>query len=74
MPDSVYLLAAVVALAAIFSVRLYDRVSFLIPIYIQFVQDQTPLFTAIAIVPYTLVVALAAVLEFHDADNTRFDE
>lgn len=36
-------------------------VSFLIPIYIQFVQDQTPLFTAVAIVPYTLAVALAAI-------------
>lgn len=36
-------------------------VSFLVPIYIQFVQDRTPLYTAVAIVPYTLAVALAAI-------------
>lgn len=36
-------------------------VSFLIPIYIQFVQDRTPLQTAIAIVPYTFAVAIAAI-------------
>jgi MFS family permease len=37
-------------------------VSFLIPLYIQFVQDRTPLFTAVAIVPYALAVAAAAIL------------
>lgn len=36
-------------------------VSFLIPIYIQFVQEGTPLYTAVAIVPYTLAVAVAAI-------------
>lgn len=48
-------------LAFLVAGALGTAVSFLIPIYIQFVQDQTPLFTAIAIVPYTLVVALAAI-------------
>jgi hypothetical protein len=37
-------------------------VSFLIPLYIQFVQDRTPLFTAVAIVPYALAVAAAAIV------------
>ena len=37
-------------------------VSFLIPLYIQIVQDGTPLFTAVAIVPYALAVAAAAIL------------
>lgn len=36
-------------------------VSFLIPLYIQFVQDRSPLYTAVAIVPYTLAVAVAAI-------------
>jgi MFS family permease len=36
-------------------------VAFLIPLYIQIVQDQTPLFTAIAILPYTITIALAAI-------------
>jgi MFS family permease len=37
-------------------------VSFLIPLYIQIVQDRSPLFTAIAILPYTLAIAAAAIL------------
>jgi MFS family permease len=37
-------------------------VSFLIPLYIQFVQDRSPLFTSVAIVPYALAVAAAAIL------------
>ena len=37
-------------------------VSFLIPLYIQIVQDGTPLFTSVAIVPYALAVAAAAIL------------
>jgi MFS family permease len=36
-------------------------VSFLIPLYIQFVMDRTPLFTAVAIVPYAVAVAVAAI-------------
>ena len=37
-------------------------VAFLIPLYIQIVQDRTPLFTSVAIVPYALAVAAAAIL------------
>lgn len=37
-------------------------VAFIIPLYIQIVQDQTPLFTSVAIVPYALAVAAAAIL------------
>jgi MFS family permease len=37
-------------------------VSFLIPLYVQIVQDRTPLFSAVAILPYALAVALAGVL------------
>jgi MFS family permease len=37
-------------------------VSFLIPLYIQIVQDRSPLFTAVAILPYTLAIAAAAIL------------
>ena len=37
-------------------------VAFIIPLYIQIVQDQTPLFTSVAIGPYALAVAAAAIL------------
>ncbi len=37
-------------------------VSFLVPLYIQVVQDRTPLFSAVAIVPYALSIAAAAIL------------
>lgn len=37
-------------------------VSFLIPLYIQIVQNRSPLFTSVAIVPYALAVAAAAIL------------
>lgn len=37
-------------------------VAFLIPLYIQIVQDRTPLFSAVAIIPYTLTIAAAAIL------------
>ena len=37
-------------------------VAFIIPLYIQIVQDGTPLFTSVAIVPYALTVAAAAIL------------
>ncbi|HSN77231.1 MAG TPA: MFS transporter [Anaerolineae bacterium] len=37
-------------------------VAFIIPLYIQIVQDQTPLFTSVAIVPYALAVAASAIL------------
>ena len=41
---------------------LSSAISFLIPLYIQIVQGQTPLFTSIAIVPYAIAVAAAAIL------------
>ncbi len=37
-------------------------VAFIIPLYIQIVQDRTPLYTSVAIVPYALAVAAAAIL------------
>jgi MFS family permease len=37
-------------------------VNFLIPLYIQIVQGQTTLFTAVAVVPYTLAIAISAIL------------
>jgi MFS family permease len=39
-----------------------SAVNFLIPLYIQIVQERTSLFTAVAIVPYTLSIAAAAML------------
>jgi MFS family permease len=39
-----------------------SAISFLIPLYIQIVQGATPLFTSVAIVPYALAVAFAAIL------------
>jgi MFS family permease len=38
-----------------------SAISFLIPLYIQIVQGNSPFFTSIAIVPYALTVALAAI-------------
>jgi MFS family permease len=38
-----------------------SAISFLIPLYIQIVQDRTPFFTSIAIVPYAITVAIAAI-------------
>jgi MFS family permease len=38
-----------------------SAISFLIPLYIQIVQNQTPLFTSIAIVPYAITGAAAAI-------------
>jgi hypothetical protein len=37
-------------------------INFLIPLYIQIVQDRSSLFTAVAVVPYTLAIATAAVM------------
>ncbi len=37
-------------------------IAFIIPLYIQIVQGRTPLFTSVAIVPYALTVAAAAIL------------
>lgn len=48
-------------------------VNFLIPLYIQVVQDRSSLFTAVAAVPYTLAVAVAAifVVRFFDRWTPR---
>jgi MFS family permease len=48
-------------LAFLVAGALSSAVSFLIPLYIQFVQGRTPFQTAIAIVPYAIAVALAAI-------------
>jgi MFS family permease len=37
-------------------------VGFLIPLYVQIVQDRTPLFSAVAILPYAVAVAVAGVV------------
>lgn len=51
--------ATVIALLIIGA--LGPAVNFLIPLYIQIVQGQTSLFTAVAVVPYTLAIATAAI-------------
>jgi MFS family permease len=52
--------------AAIFTLlvigALGPAVNFLIPLYIQIVQNHTSLFTAVAVIPYTLTIAAAAML------------
>ncbi len=48
-------------LAFLVAGALSSAVSFLIPLYIQFVQGRTPFQTAIAIVPYAIAVAVAAI-------------
>lgn len=50
-------LSALLVIAA-----LGPAVNFLIPLYIQIVQNQTSLFTAVAVVPYTLAIALSAIM------------
>jgi MFS family permease len=37
-------------------------VSFLIPLYVQIVQDRTPLYSAVAILPYALAVTIAGII------------
>jgi len=57
--DSSYERATIIALLIIGA--LGPAVNFLIPLYIQIVQGQSTLFTAVAVVPYTLSIALSAV-------------
>ncbi len=52
--------AAIVTLLIIGA--LGPAVNFLIPLYMQIVQNRTSLFTAVAVVPYTLAIAAAAIL------------
>jgi MFS family permease len=49
-------------LAFLVAGALSSAVSFLIPLYIQFVQGRTPFATSIAIVPYAIAVAASAIL------------
>jgi MFS family permease len=57
--DSSYERSAIAALLVIGA--LGPAVNFLIPLYIQIVQDRSTLFTAVAVVPYTLSIAVAAI-------------
>jgi MFS family permease len=52
--------SAVVAFLVAGSLNL--AVGFLIPLYVQIVQDRTPLYTAVAILPYAVAIAVAGVL------------
>lgn len=56
-------------LAFLVAGALSSAVSFLIPLYIQFVQGRTPFQTATAIVPYAIAVALAAILSLRLYDR-----
>ncbi|MFN8482317.1 MAG: MFS transporter [Anaerolineae bacterium] len=58
--DSQYERAALYVLLVISG--LGPAVNFLIPLYIQIVQGRTSLFTAVAVVPYTLAIAISAIL------------
>ncbi len=59
--------AAVVAFLVAGSIG--SIIAFLIPLYIQIVQDRTPFFTSIAIVPYALTVAASAILSVRIYDR-----
>ena len=48
--------------ALFFISGLGPAVNFLIPLYIQIVQNRSTIFTAVAVIPYTLAIATAAVL------------
>lgn len=49
-------------IALFFISGLGPAVNFLIPLYIQIVQNRSTIFTAVAVIPYTLAIATAAVL------------
>lgn len=57
--DSPYERHAIIALLIVGA--LGPAVNFLIPLYIQIVQERSTLFTAVAAVPYTLALAIAAI-------------
>ena len=44
-------------------------VGFLIPLYVQIIQDRSPLFTAVAILPYAVAIAAAGVLSVRQYDR-----
>lgn len=49
-------------IAFLVAAGLGPAVSFLIPLYVQIVQDRTPLFSSVAILPYALTITAAAML------------
>lgn len=65
--DSTYERATLVCLLLIGA--LGPAVSFLIPLYMQIVQGYTTLFTAVAVVPYTLSIATAALFVVRTYDR-----
>ena len=65
--DSAYERAALVALLVIGA--LGPAINFLIPLYIQIVQGRSTLFTAVAVVPYTLAIAGSAILVVRTYDH-----
>ena len=65
--DSAYERAALVALLIIGA--LGPAINFLIPLYIQVVQGRSTLFTAVAVVPYTLAIAGSAIFVVRTYDH-----
>lgn len=65
--DSAYERAALVALLVIGA--LGPAINFLIPLYIQIVQGRSTLFTAVAVVPYTLAIAGSAIFVVRTYDH-----
>ncbi len=70
--DSRFERAAIYAMLVIGA--LGPAVNFLIPLYIQIVQGRTSLFTAVAVVPYTLAIATSAIfiVRLYDRLSPRF--
>lgn len=65
--DSAAERSAIIAFAVAGSLGL--TVSFLVPLYIQIVQDRTPLFSAAALAPYAIAIAAASVLSVRLYDH-----
>ena len=65
--DSAYERAALVSLLIIGA--LGPAINFLIPLYIQIVQGRSTLFTAVAVVPYTLAIAGSAIFVVRRYDH-----
>jgi MFS family permease len=65
--DSRYERAALVAMFIIGA--LGPAVNFLIPVYIQIVQNRSTLYTAVAVVPYTLAIASASIFVVRTYDH-----
>lgn len=60
-------------IALLFISGLGPAVNFLIPLYIQIVQNRSTIFTAVAVIPYTIAIAAAAILivRFFDRFSPR---